>query len=45
MSRAMKDSEIDKFEKKFGYKPTQVSVAIDALAVFANKDNPLGSLP
>ena len=44
MSRAMKDSEIDKFEKKFGYKPTQVSVAIDALAVFANKDNPLEGL-
>jgi phosphate transport system substrate-binding protein len=44
MSRAMKDSEIDKFEQKFGYKPTQVSVAIDALAVFANKDNPLTGL-
>jgi phosphate transport system substrate-binding protein len=44
MSRAMKDSEIDKFEKKFGYKPTQISVAIDALAVFANKDNPITGL-
>lgn len=44
MSRAMKDSEIDKFEKKFGYKPTNVSVAIDALAVFANKDNPIKGL-
>ena len=41
MSRAMKSSEMDEFEKKFGYKPTQVRVAVDALAVFANKDNPL----
>jgi phosphate transport system substrate-binding protein len=41
MSRAMKSSEVDEFEKKFGYKPTQVRVAVDALAVFTNKDNPL----
>lgn len=41
MSRAMKPSEIDKFEQKFGYRPTQIKVAIDALAVFVNKDNPL----
>jgi len=44
MSRAMKQSEIDGFEKKYGYKPTQVRVAVDALAVFVNKDNPLTSL-
>jgi phosphate transport system substrate-binding protein len=41
MSRPMKAEEIDAFEKKFGYKPTEVKVAIDALAVFAHKDNPL----
>lgn len=41
MSRPMKAEEIDKFEKKFGYKPTEVKVAIDALAVFAHKDNPI----
>jgi phosphate transport system substrate-binding protein len=41
MSRPMKKEEIDAFEKKFGYKPTEVKVAIDALAVFAHKDNPL----
>jgi len=41
MSRPMKSGEIDAFEKKFGYKPTPVRVAIDALAVFAHKDNPL----
>jgi phosphate transport system substrate-binding protein len=44
MSRKMKESEIDKFEKKFGYKPTAFPVAIDALAVFVNKDNPLKGL-
>ncbi|MGB6221426.1 PstS family phosphate ABC transporter substrate-binding protein [Haloferula sp.] len=44
MSRPMKAEEIDAFEKKFGYKPTQVRVAIDALAVFAHKDNPLKGL-
>ena len=44
MSRAMKGSELDEFEKKFGYKPLQLRVAIDALAVFVNKDNPLEKL-
>ncbi len=44
MSRAMKGSEIDEFEKKYGYKPTQVRVAVDALAVFVNKDNPLACM-
>lgn len=41
MSRAMKEDEIDKFEKKFGYKPTRISVAIDCLAVYVHKDNPI----
>jgi phosphate transport system substrate-binding protein len=41
MSRAMKDQEIQAFEQKYGYKPTGVGVAIDALAVYVNKDNPL----
>jgi len=44
MSREMKAEEIDAFEKKFGYKPTEVRVAIDALAVFAHKDNPIEGL-
>lgn len=44
MSREMKSSEIDEFEKKFGYKPTAVRVAIDALAVFVHKDNPIEGL-
>ena len=41
MSRPMKPSEIDAFEKKFGYKPTQLRTSYDALAVYVNKDNPL----
>lgn len=41
MSRKMKDAEIEAFEKKKGYKPTAVPVAIDALAVFVHKDNPI----
>lgn len=44
MSRQMKASEIDAFEKKFGYKPTVIKVAIDALAVFVHKDNPIEGL-
>jgi len=44
MSRAMKPEEIDKFEKKFGYKPTQIIVAIDCLAVYVHKDNPIQGL-
>ncbi|MBI5816340.1 MAG: phosphate ABC transporter substrate-binding protein [Nitrospinae bacterium] len=44
MSRGMKETEIDQFEKKFGYKPTQIRVAVDALAVFVNKDNPIKSM-
>lgn len=41
MSRPMKDNEIQDFEKKYGYKPTAVPVAVDALAVFVHKDNPI----
>ena len=44
MSRPMKDNEIQAFEQKHGYKPTAVPVAIDALAVFVHKDNPIKSL-
>jgi phosphate transport system substrate-binding protein len=44
MSRKMKDKEIEAFEKRYGYKPTAIPVAIDALAVYVNKDNPLKSM-
>jgi len=44
MSRKMKDKERGAFEKRFGYAPTAIPVAIDALAVFVNKDNPIKGL-
>jgi len=44
MSRPMKGTEIDAFEKKFGYKPTGLRSSVDALAVFVNKDNPITCL-
>ncbi|MEJ2720911.1 MAG: PstS family phosphate ABC transporter substrate-binding protein [bacterium] len=44
MSRVMKSEEIDGFEKKYGYKPTPVRTAIDMLAVYVHKDNPIESL-
>lgn len=44
MSRAMKSSEKDAFTKKYGYAPTEIAVAIDTLAVYVHKNNPLASL-
>ena len=44
MSREMKSSEVAAFAGKFGHKPTKVAVAIDALAVFVHKDNPVKGL-
>ena len=44
MSRLMKPEEIDGFEKQYGYKPTAIRVAVDGLAVFVSKDNPLAEL-
>lgn len=41
MSRQMKDKEIAAFEEKYGYKATPIRVAIDALAVYTHKDNPI----
>ncbi len=44
MSRSMKATESDKFEKRFGYTPTTLRTSLDALAVFVNKDNPIEGL-
>ena len=41
MSRDMRGSEIDAFEKRYGYKPTMLRTSIDVLAVYVNKDNPV----
>lgn len=44
MSRKMKNKELEAFEKKHGYQPLAIPVAIDALAVYAHKDNPVKGL-
>ena len=44
MSRQMKSEEIEAFESKHGYKPTAVPVAVDALALYVHKDNPIAGL-
>ena len=43
-SREASKAEEDRFESVFKYKLTKVAVAIDGLAVFVHKDNPLTSL-
>jgi phosphate transport system substrate-binding protein len=44
MSRKMKAEEEDAFEKKHGFRPTRISVALDCLAVYVHKDNPIKGL-
>jgi phosphate transport system substrate-binding protein len=41
MSRKCKAKESDRFEEKFGYKPTELPTSIDMLAVYVHKDNPI----
>jgi phosphate transport system substrate-binding protein len=40
----MTGAESDAFEKKYGYKVSSFRVAVDALAVYVNKDNPIQCL-
>lgn len=44
MSREMRSKEMESFEKRYGYKATKIRVAIDVLAIFVNKDNPIKGL-
>lgn len=44
MSRQMTPDEISAFETKFGYKPIGVLVAVDAMAIYVNKSNPIQCL-
>jgi phosphate transport system substrate-binding protein len=44
MSRAMKDNELQAFESRYGYKPTAIPVALDSLAVYVHRDNPIAGL-
>ena len=41
MSRRMTADEIATFVREYGYEPTEVPVATDALAVFVHRDNPI----
>jgi phosphate transport system substrate-binding protein len=44
MSRPLTPAEIAPFQKKYGYAPTEIKVAADALAIYVDKRNPLPSL-
>lgn len=44
MSRPMREGEIRAFEERHGYAPTLVPVAIDVLAVYVHRDNPIQGL-
>lgn len=44
MSRNLRKSEIDAFFEAFGYAPTLVPVALDAITLFVDLDNPVTSL-
>lgn len=44
MPRRITADEIAEFIREYGYEPTEVPVAGDALAVFVHKDNPLAGL-
>lgn len=44
MSRPLDPAEIRVFASKFGYAPTEIKVAADALAIFVEKTNPVSGL-
>ena len=44
MSRQMRATEIDQFQLKHGYKPTELRTSHDALAVYVHRDNPITKL-
>ena len=44
MSRRMTVNELQAFERRHGYRPTAVRVALDALTIVVHKDNPLDAL-
>jgi phosphate transport system substrate-binding protein len=44
MSRALTRSEISRFTQKYGYPPTTLIVAVDAIAIYVEKNNPIQAL-
>lgn len=43
-SRQLTEAESKGFESNYGYRPLEVPIAMDAVAVYVNKDNPLQRL-
>jgi len=44
MSRPLAPEEVQSFTKKYGYPPTEIKVAADALAIYVEKGNPVPGL-
>jgi phosphate transport system substrate-binding protein len=44
MSRPMSAEELNEFDGKYHYKPISFRVAVDALAIYVNKENPIACL-
>ena len=44
MSRNMRRGEIQSFTARYGYPPTPIPVALDALAILVHRDNPLARI-
>lgn len=43
-SRALTDQEVARFQSRYGYAPTAIAIAQDAVAVYVNQDNPVTQL-
>ncbi|MGE3151702.1 MAG: PstS family phosphate ABC transporter substrate-binding protein [Nitrospiraceae bacterium] len=43
-SRELLDTEVKQFSSQHGYEPTAIPVAVDAVALYVHKDNPLPGL-
>ena len=44
MSRQMRSTEIDQFQQRYGYRPTEIRTSYDALTVYVHRDNPIKQL-
>jgi phosphate transport system substrate-binding protein len=44
LAQALPDADVTRFKKTFGYEPSQIVVAQDALGVYVNKSNPVTGL-
>jgi phosphate transport system substrate-binding protein len=43
-SRQLTEEEVKRFQSRYGYAPTAVAIAQDAVAVYVNQDNPVSQL-